>query len=297
MLYWSGLLLSSCGQRAEPSPTESLKTRGFTLHNWAPDPPLDRFVNRFWKTRWSLPEPFVQTIVTHPVVNLVVQADGSAVISGVHRNNDSRRLDGDGWALGAMFRPGGFRPFMREPLTSLTDRRVTANEVFGAAGDQLAAAIVSAATDTERIALLTDFLLARAPTAPTVGEQISELVEFASLCRPVITQVSELARRHGVSQRTLERRFGEHIGVSPKWVLDRYRLHATAGAALKPVTSWADVAQDLGYSDQAHLTSSFSQAFGTPPATYARRELTRSSSATALPSHLPTAHSATTATG
>ena len=54
----------------------------FTMQQWAPDPPNDRFITRYWKTAWDLPEPFVQPIVTYPAVNVVVQADGSAVVSG-----------------------------------------------------------------------------------------------------------------------------------------------------------------------------------------------------------------------
>ena len=55
-------------------------------------------------------------------------------------------------------------------------------------------------------------------------------------------------------------------------MLDRYRVHAVAAQAEAPATSWADVAQRLGYADQAHLTSDFSAAFAMPPAAYARAE-------------------------
>lgn len=246
--------------------------RHFRLERYAPSPELGRFVDRFWKTEWQLAEPFVQTIVTYPVVNLVVQADGSAVVSGVQRENDERRIDGTGWAFGVMFRPGGFRCLVDGPMLDLVDRRVPASDLFGPAADVLADAVVAAAGDPERIMLTTRFLLERLPGAPTVGEELSALVEAAAEGSEPVTRASELAARHGVSLRTLQRLFAEHVGIGPKAVLDRYRVQRAAEAALSPVTSWADVAQRLGYADQAHLTADLSGTFGAPPDTYAREE-------------------------
>ena len=39
----------------------------------------------------------------------------------------------------------------------------------------------------------------------------------------------------------------------------------------RPVV-WAEVAAELGYSDQAHLTRDFTALIGEPPARYARRQ-------------------------
>ena len=72
--------------------------------------------------------------------------------------------------------------------------------------------------------------------------------------------------------RRLQRLFAEHVGVGPKWVIRRYRLHEvtermSAGAPI----DWAALAADLGYADQAHLTRDFTDLFGEPPTAYARR--------------------------
>jgi AraC-like DNA-binding protein len=244
----------------------------FRYDNWAPDPPLHRFVNRFWRTAWDLPEPFVQTIVTHPAANLVVQADGTATVTGVQRANDDRRLVGAGWALGVLFRPGGFRPFAGGSMRALTDRRVPASELWGDAADALAAAVVAAGDDEARVELMSTFLCDRAPDRPTVGEDVSALVDAAIGAVPPVTRVEELAARAGVSVRTVQRLFDEHVGIGPKWVLDRSRVHTVAGLAARAGTSWSDAAHDLGFADQAHLTAAFRASFGAPPASYARAE-------------------------
>lgn len=63
--------------------------------------------------------------------------------------------------------------------------------------------------------------------------------------------------------------FLEYAGVSPTWVLRRYRLLDAAEAVRGgQVVSWAGVAADLGYADQAHLSRDFHSAIGKPPAAY-----------------------------
>lgn len=73
------------------------------------------------------------------------------------------------------------------------------------------------------------------------------------------------------SERTsLQRRFRDYVGVGPKWVLQRYRLHdAAERMASGQVADWARVALDLGYFDQAHFVNDFRAAIGKPPAEYA----------------------------
>ena len=72
--------------------------------------------------------------------------------------------------------------------------------------------------------------------------------------------------------RTLQRLFDKYVGVSPKWVVQRYRLHEAAEQlAAGSTTSQADLAIALGYSDQAHFNRDFKAVVGTSPGEYARR--------------------------
>jgi AraC-like DNA-binding protein len=68
------------------------------------------------------------------------------------------------------------------------------------------------------------------------------------------------------------------VGVSPKWVIRRYRLYEAAERAARGTeVRWADLAAELGFSDQAHLTREFTEALGMPPeryAAYCRERLT-----------------------
>ena len=65
-------------------------------------------------------------------------------------------------------------------------------------------------------------------------------------------------------------------------MIRRYRLYEAAERAARGTdVRWADLAAELGFSDQAHLTREFTAALGMPPERYARfcREARKSSAA------------------
>ena len=86
-----------------------------------------------------------------------------------------------------------------------------------------------------------------------------------------LLRVDQVAAEFDIGVRRLQRLFADHVGVSPKWVIQRYRLFdAVEAAARGDEVNWADLAVQLGYSDQAHLVRSFTAAVGMPPDRYAR---------------------------
>ncbi|TGJ97326.1 AraC family transcriptional regulator, partial [Actinotalea fermentans ATCC 43279 = JCM 9966 = DSM 3133] len=85
-------------------------------------------------------------------------------------------------------------------------------------------------------------------------------------------RVSDLARVAGTSTRSLQRLLGERLGVGPKWVLQRHRVHLAAERlATDPGQDLAALAVDVGYYDQAHLAVDFVSTTGHTPSAYARR--------------------------
>ena len=67
----------------------------------------------------------------------------------------------------------------------------------------------------------------------------------------------------------LARTFARYVGVSPKWVIRRYRIHeALVRVDSGTEVDWAGLAADLGYSDQAHFVRDFTTTVGTTPTRY-----------------------------
>jgi AraC-like DNA-binding protein len=63
--------------------------------------------------------------------------------------------------------------------------------------------------------------------------------------------------------RSLQQLFSEYVGVSPKWVIRRFRLHEAADRlATGGSPTWPRWPSELGYFDQAHFTSDFRKLVG-----------------------------------
>lgn len=244
--------------------------RRFSLRRHEPSPAVARFVDRYWEVRWDLPDgdAHSQQVWPHPVVNVVV--DGARAEANLTTALVTRTLEGRGRVLGTMFRPGGFRPLLGRPMHTFVDETRPLAEVVG---DVAAAEWIDAARDDEGVAAVErlDTVLKRLlPATRHPCEETTALAE-AVAADPTIRRVEDLASLAGVSPRTLQRRFADHVGVSPKRVIRRYRLYDAAERVRGgQAVDWAAVAAELGYADQAHLTRDFADAFGMPPATYAR---------------------------
>jgi AraC-like DNA-binding protein len=245
--------------------------RVFSLRRTPPAPDLARLIERHWVVRWDLGDrpPHRQEVVTHPCVNLVFEPHGAAVF-GVQRRRDSRLLRGRGWAVGVKFRPGGFSGFLGRPVHELTDRAVPLADVFGDDGARLAADAAAQPDDepAAKIALAEAFLRARMPPPDAEVELVLAVVADMLDVPPGAT-VQEIARRHAVSTRTLQRLFRRHVGVGPKWVLRRHRLQEAAEQlAAGERRDWTRLALDLGYFDHAHFIRDFRAVVGRSPAEY-----------------------------
>ncbi|MGI8576174.1 MAG: DUF6597 domain-containing transcriptional factor [Egibacteraceae bacterium] len=242
----------------------------FNLERCEPSGVVGRLVDRYWVVRWELPagEGFDQHVWPHPVTNVVFE-NGAATAGGVTTRLFTRRLEGRGRAVGVMFRPGGFRPLVARRMRTLTDRTIAFDDLIGPRATALARAVENAADDQVAVGLIDALLTELVPSARHPAETTVRLAETAATDRRIV-RVEQLAQLARVSARTLQRRFADHVGISPKAVIRRYRLFDAAEAARHDEIDWAGLAVTLGYADQAHLIRDFRTAIGMTPASYAR---------------------------
>lgn len=233
-------------------------------------PPLDAFVEHLWTVAWDLrgQAPVRRETLPHPSVHLVVEA-GRSGLAGVHTRRFSRQLEGQGRVLGIKFHPGCFRPFWPDPVIGLANRVIALDEAFGPAGIDYEAQVLAHGDDVaSALACAEAFLLARLPQ-PDASAQLARALcgrirEEPRLCRAEL--VAEEAR---LSLRALQRLFREYVGASPKWVVQRYRLHeAMARLESGQARDLAALAVDLGYFDQAHFIRDFKALLGCTPTAY-----------------------------
>lgn len=226
-----------------------------------PAEPLRPFLEHYWLIDGVLDSPYTSYVVPHPSVNIVFEHGyEQPEIAGVGLGLFSRVLHGQVRVAGIQFRPGGFRPFRAEPVSVWTGRHVRL--------DVPASPVLSVEDEDARVAALDSFLLGMGPAADPQATLAMDLVQRIRDDRE-IRRVSGFARAEGVAVRTMQRLFADYVGVSPKWVILRYRIHEALERAESEV-EWARLAADLGYSDQAHLVRDFTQTVGVSPAAYAK---------------------------
>jgi AraC-like DNA-binding protein len=243
----------------------------FQRHAYLPPAPeLAPFVSHHWYVAWDLTgqPPYPQLLVPTPKVQLSFLG-GAAQVHGVARRHRVQQLAGSGQVFGVAFHPGAFRSFLGGPVSALAGRAVPAAEVFGP--DLPERAVAEAPDEHAARAVVEGFLLARLPDRDPVAEQVAEVVEVIA-AEPALTRVDALAARCGLGVRQLQRLFSDYVGATPKWVIRRYRLFEVTERLARGVRiDWAELAAELGYADQAHLTRDFTAIIGEPPTHYARR--------------------------
>ena len=233
-----------------------------------PSADLAEHVAHLWWVRWDLAAPFCAETLPHPSVHLLFER-GRATVAGVQRGRFVRRLRGRGRVIGVKFRPGAFAPLLGHSMATLTDRTVAASTVLGRAMAAVARAAEPQSIDLA-LASIEDAVRARLRPLPAEVVAIRDLVERLATARALV-RVEDLADLAGLDLRTLQRRFRTGVGVTPKWVLQRYRLHEAAERMRgSHAPSLATLAADLGYADQSHFVRDFKATIGRPPGAFAR---------------------------
>lgn len=266
--------------RANPSADDPDWSRGilnpgaegerFRLARLTPGAAVGQVVERYWCVRWQLAEgdSYLTETMPFPSVNVVFEAGDSAV-NGISTTRWSRTLRGAGRVFGVKFLPGAFAPFFAPPIHELTDRRLPIAEVFGAAGEQLARALLAEEDDEARARVFETFLTPRLPAADPERERVTEIVQLA-LASNSLRRVDQLADAAGLSVRGLQRLFQRYLGVTPKWTLCRFRIQEAAQrVAQGEEVDLPALAQALGYFDQAHFGGDFKAQIGKTPSEYA----------------------------
>ena len=243
--------------------------RAFQLARVEPSPSLASIVERYWVVRWDLDleQTFRQEILPHPSIDLVVEPH-QTWIWGVPTRRQALALSGSGWAVGLKFQPGAFTGCTGIDASRLTDTRMTIDAAFHRPlgdYDPEPQTIIDAME-----ALLAPWDRLEDPSLDLVQSAIASMYQL-----PANARVEDIANANHLAARTLQRLFRRYIGVGPKWVLKRLRIHqAIERIAIDPEPNWTALALDLGYYDHAHFIRDFRLIVGRSPTEHAREAAT-----------------------
>ncbi len=190
--------------------------------------------------------------------------DGRARAYAVGAMTQARIVDASAIEfLGVRFHPGMSHGLLGVPVSELTDQIVELESLWGKDARRVEEQVVNAATEAERIALLTTAL----PTTPEVTP-VQKAVEWVAAVRGDAS-VDELARHVGLSARQFRRVCIEQTGLAPKMLCRIVRFRNTVGQLVERASvGHADIALDCGYYDQAHFINEFHEFSGLAPRQY-----------------------------
>lgn len=236
-----------------------------------PSPDVGVVVQYYWGAMWNLHgcEPYVHESLPDPCMHMVFEAGWSRVV-GVTSGKFRVQLENDGRIFGICFKPGAFYPLVKTPMAAYTDKTFLVSDVFGEAGAALRDSILAADADTERVQIAEAFLRDSLPQLDENDRLIRTVVDMI-IDDGDIVKVDDLVERTGINKRKLQRLFSQYVGVSPKAVIQRYRLNDAADHLLtRPEADATRVAVEYGYFDQSHFIRDFKETVGKTPSRFAK---------------------------
>jgi len=261
---------------------------------YPPGEVLDGLVEWFWSVAWDMPAgtSHEQLVLNHPAGNISIGTlDDTGVVLdppqgrvyGVPSGLSRRLLTLEGWTVAARTSVGGLGVLLDRPAATATDRQIRLDEAIpGLDGGAVVGQVCDAGDNPTRVDRLRAALVAVVERRD--GALVAEAREVAAVAAlaerdPTVCRAEHLAATAGVSVRTLQRLFDAHVGMSPAFVIRRWRIIEATEAARQATAEgtgwrgWAAVAAELGYADQAHLSRDFRRHLGTSPSAYLARTL------------------------
>jgi AraC-like DNA-binding protein len=238
-------------------------------------PPFDRLVHCVWFLSGPGDQYQLQPVVPDGRLELLVhrgdpfsriEPDGSRSIqesllvagqlTGPIRLQPGSLID----VAGVRLTPLGAHSLLRLPLSHITDDVVSLRDVHLRVALALEAAVSRRGSLSERSHAVVTVLGRMLPAGVERGtEHVSGL-----LAGGFSGPISGLARRSGMSLKTLQRRFQIEVGLPPK-VYQRVLRFRRAFRLLQQEEHAARVAAAVGYYDQAHMIRDFRRFAGTNP--------------------------------
>ncbi len=250
-----------------------------------PSPALAPFVRCYWSLRDTEPRADrpLERVVPDGRMELIVHlGDPFARLDAEGRPTTQRPLVLAGQLEAAVllrpaqrvdvfavrFQPWGAGALLDVAPRDLTDRLLALDEVLGGDARALEGRLRACTSLAARREAAEGWLLARLGRARRVPPVVEQAVRWGQRHGGRVG-AAELAEAVGAGPRRLERGFLAHVGIAPKVFLRITRLQGVLQRLKGELpASWARLALEQGFCDQAHLTREFSDLAGTSPSRF-----------------------------
>lgn len=250
------------------------------IKTYTPPPALAEYINCFWSldnisedlTELVYPNGKIQLIFhyrkpfTEIVQSGMENTQPQYAVCGQKTSYNHVRASGDSGMVAAVLRTYSASALLHIPLCELTDDTVSFTDIFRdwKSHEQ---GFNDCNDDRTRIGMICNFLGKRIKNITSchdyfVKSCVDEIRNSRGLSAPIHSM-----NRFGFSERSLQRIFRDHVGLSPKRYAEIVRLENSI-ALFGRGRSMTDVCYEAGYYDQPHFIRSFRQYTGLSPSEF-----------------------------
>ncbi|HET6767046.1 MAG TPA: helix-turn-helix transcriptional regulator, partial [Chitinophagaceae bacterium] len=169
-----------------------------------------------------------------------------------------------------VFQPTGINQLLGIPADELRDNNIRTEYIFDKQGQELYEKLAEQFTIQDKLRLLNTFFLEQmAKRVMPDDSLIKAALNFIVKNKGLISS-NQLIRLTGYTERHIERKFMESVGINPKKFSNIVKLHIF----LKELKSnqnnknLTHMAYEAGYADQSHLIKEFKKITGMTPKIY-----------------------------
>ncbi len=230
---------------------QSLAQQHYHLRRYLPQTGNTHLVAQYWIVDWDLQSPKGHTQHNLPDPNMHLVIDNQrAYICTTISHSYQHEMKGQGRIIGVKFQPGVLTPILRQKQLPILDCCVYAQELFSDIQCQDYHQLFTLQSDKEIVTAL-ESLLPEIEVNSDVME-IKHIVEQAKSAAPGC-KLNDFVQACQIHPRRLQRLSKAYLGLSPKSLLQKFRLQKAVDTFDEGKKNPSKVALDLGFSDQAHL--------------------------------------------
>ena len=251
-----------------------------------PAPPLDTLIECLWHVERgpklharerTLPTGRVDLVIHLASEHITRHADANdrsgsrhpaMLVSGASTRYFVIDTSRPSWVGGAPVRAGGAAALLGLPPGELTEQHVALEDLWGAPARRLREQLLAATSPHQRLDRLEAALRARLDPQALPDSMVRHALRTLHAARGD-TSIAALQAASGLSAARFIARFNECVGLTPKRYARvlRFRQVLQQAASSRPA-SWAQLAAESGYHDQAHLVHEFRTLSGLSPSQY-----------------------------
>ncbi|MCR9173620.1 MAG: helix-turn-helix transcriptional regulator [bacterium] len=172
-----------------------------------------------------------------------------------------------GEIVGIRFKPEGLYPFVENDISEIINASVAPEMIFGnrfhCLEDSILESLDRSDDKNALVHAIENYFMEQVHHLhqDKLIDHVVQKIKGSNGNLPV----SEIAKQMGCSIKTIERRFKQKVGLTPKKFCGLYRFHQSVLGMQTPVDKLSDIAYDFGYFDQMHFIKDVKKYAGLTP--------------------------------